>query len=103
MEGLQYVQPCCEILCICCQKVPEKRGELRKPMCFCMSKKLLGTTANNSVTCRTLLGAVNLWQANAPAVSPDSVAGLHRVDILSKTSFDGSSCLSENQIDLFKW
>lgn len=64
-----------------------------------MSKKLLGITAGNSVTGRTLLRAVNVWQANTPAVSPDSVAGLHRVDTLPKTSFDGGSCLSANQID----
>lgn len=99
MGALQYVQTCCEILCICYQRAPEKRGVLRKFMSFCMSKKLLGIIANNSVICRTLLRAVQLWQANAPAVNPDSIAGLHKVDILPKTTFDDSSHLSENQID----
>lgn len=68
-------------------------------MSFCMSKKLLGITAGNSVTCRTPVGAVNMWQANTPAVSPDSVAGLHSVDTLPKTSFDGGSRLSVKQTD----
>lgn len=68
-------------------------------MSFCMSKKLLGITAGNSLTCRTPLGAVNMWQANTPTVSADSVAGLHSVDTLPKTGFDGGSRLSVKQID----
>lgn len=52
-----------------------------------MSKKILG------------IAALNTCQANTPAVSPDSFAGLHKVDTQHKTRFADGSCLGANQID----